>query len=454
MMFGEAAGVILGVMDLLRDPLVQLPLAQLDACCGGMLTAWKPPWIEHGIARMDMTALQGIPQAAVLAWAMNLDGFVNFLKNAAIAIKAGRVVLPAAVGGAVAKAEEEQEEKPGEADEAAVDAPVAAASAAGAGAAEEGSCSSVPGGNGGDGGFPAPSADAVAGDGAAEEVGCASALSSDGGDGGAPPQLADATLVAVLPDSATTWQVEVLGSLGIATGVYLVYEGAWRRDFGASPAVPFSVQPLAAASAAAAPAAASSAPAPPANGCDEGGTSSPSSAAASSAEPAFTTASASSAAAAAAAAKDAASAEVAAARQPGALRFAPTARLTEADLAQDPQSEQAMVVLGDLKGEGSEENVAVGGAAASAPGSGRPVASPEASPPASSASSSAAPPAGGAAAPRRPGAGGGAGGERRQPKGWGRLGLAEEAQALAKLAADELIAGFAGSGEDAGDEEL
>ena len=34
------------------------------------------------------------------------------------------------------------------------------------------------------------------------------------------------TYVVVLPDSATSWQVEVLGSLAIAGGVYMVYEGA------------------------------------------------------------------------------------------------------------------------------------------------------------------------------------------------------------------------------------
>merc|ERR1719499_2238537 len=57
------------------------------------------------------------------------------------------------------------------------------------------------------------------------------------------PEQVETTLVAVLPDCATPWQVRILGSLGIATGVFLVYEQAWRNDFNAMPAAPFSVEP-------------------------------------------------------------------------------------------------------------------------------------------------------------------------------------------------------------------
>jgi len=198
---GEAAGVLLGALELLRNPIVQLALGSLDAFCGGMVSAWRPPWVEQGVDRLDLPVLSATPQAVVFAWAKNLEGFISFLKTAAVAVKAGRVINPVVPGAEVIKEEEEEESQQ-----------------AAATAEERPEAQSRPIREAEDGlGVPQPGEASLA-----------------------------ATLVAVLPDRATAWQVEVLGSLGIATGVYLVYERAWHADFGSAAAVPFSVKQMSA----------------------------------------------------------------------------------------------------------------------------------------------------------------------------------------------------------------
>jgi len=222
-------------MELLLHPLVQRALAILDAHCEGIVAAWQPPWAEEWVDDMDLETLSRFPEATVHGWAMAMDGFVAFLKHVALAVSMGvRSTAASATSSAASTSVEEQ-------------APEAAGSQA-----SSSNFAFAP---------PERSGGSVA-QGPGEVAAEASASQGPGKAAEAPAPLlsiASAALVVVLPDTATDWQVEVLGALVRATSGFMIYENVWRADFGAPVNVPFSKEAIEAQRAAAEKAAAEAA---------------------------------------------------------------------------------------------------------------------------------------------------------------------------------------------------
>ena len=90
---GEAPALLMAVMDVFKLPPVQRSLALLDEQCGGLLSAWTPPWVEDGVPNLDHHSLSAAHPSATVGWAMNLDGFVSFLKNASLASKVAKHII-------------------------------------------------------------------------------------------------------------------------------------------------------------------------------------------------------------------------------------------------------------------------------------------------------------------------------------------------------------------------
>lgn len=214
----------MGVMQLLRHSAVKQVWAQLDEQIGGLLGSWEPPWAEDIDGDIDVERLAKFPEGTIYGWAMNLDGFLSFLAKIATAMRAtaaaGRRVETEGVtvseedDAAATTRKDEQGEtcKRGDAGDANADAvqdePKASACAFAADVSE---------GAGSERGETQP---------------------------GTPPQTcaASVVLVAVLPDRAADWHLEVLGPLVISLGVFMVYESGWQRDFLSAKSVPFSVE--------------------------------------------------------------------------------------------------------------------------------------------------------------------------------------------------------------------
>lgn len=87
----EAVGLILGVMQLLREEEIWAKLMALDAYCDNLLSNWQPPWVEDqpptANLEISLQRLQEEDESIVYDWAMALDGFCSFVANLAVAAR-------------------------------------------------------------------------------------------------------------------------------------------------------------------------------------------------------------------------------------------------------------------------------------------------------------------------------------------------------------------------------
>lgn len=176
----EAAGLILAVMQLLREEEIWAKLIALDAYCDSLLSNWQPPWEEGSNEPPEVMTLERLRQedeSTVYDWAMALDGFCSFVANLAVAARIHHQVS----SGEAATAE-----------------------------------------------LPAATVE----DPDLEQ----SPL------GGEAARCGSAALVVVVPDALTEWHLEVFGPLLRAFQIFMLSEKAWRADFNAASSVPFSVE--------------------------------------------------------------------------------------------------------------------------------------------------------------------------------------------------------------------
>lgn len=213
----EAVGLILGVMQLLRQDAVRAKLAVLDAFCDGLLSSWRPPWDEQddeeileSSGEMTLERLVKEDEDKVHGWANELDGFLSFVADLAVAARTQQPTPPVEVP---ADAVDRCERKVCEVEEA-------------------------------------------------EKAGLRGASDSDRPIGGeqtsveplaapqGPAQKAEAeALVVVVPNNLADWHLEVLGPLLVSLDMFMLTEKAWKDDFGTAETVPFSVEALSSASA-------------------------------------------------------------------------------------------------------------------------------------------------------------------------------------------------------------
>ncbi|CAJ1375719.1 unnamed protein product [Effrenium voratum] len=180
--YGEAAGLIMGVVQLLRQAEIWSKFQALDSYCDNLLSNWEPPWVpedleeeERRAAReMNLNRLAQEDESTVYDWAMALDGFLSFVANLAVA---ARVHAAGEVETERFHIEELQKEPSGSF-------------------------------------TPSQSSE----------------LSK-----------AKPALVVVVPDM-TDWHLEVFGPLLRALKIFMLAEQAWRADFDAASSVPFSVE--------------------------------------------------------------------------------------------------------------------------------------------------------------------------------------------------------------------
>lgn len=184
----EAAGLILAVMQLLREEEIWAKLIALDAYCDSLLSNWQPPWEEGSTEPgepMNLERLRQEDESTVYDWAMALDGFCSFVANLAVAARIHHQVSSS--GEVTATAPPAEVEDPD---------------------LEQ-----------------SPTFEAT-GSGAAVTARCSVAVA----------------LVVVVPDELTEWHLEVFGPLLRAFKIFMLSEKAWRRDFNAASSVPFSVE--------------------------------------------------------------------------------------------------------------------------------------------------------------------------------------------------------------------
>jgi len=249
-LLGEAAALIMGSMQLMRHACLQQALAALDDISGGLVTSWQPPWSAELFEEVTVEQLSRYPESTLIGWAMNVDAFVSFLARfAAAGMKGGWVPgvgYPSCPRPQVEELDAGGSPRRGGAGAGAASPPVAEPGSPRLGPRE----APAPPGSASPG--PAPS-EAVQveveedEDGwEAEDSPLASAASAvqptAAAEGAAEPEPQGASaIVAVLPDVATRWHLDVLGALVSSLGVYMISERAWRADFAGESNVPFEV---------------------------------------------------------------------------------------------------------------------------------------------------------------------------------------------------------------------
>jgi len=263
---GEAAGLIVGAMHLLSHILVQNALAVLDDLSGGLLAAWKPPWLLEGIEDVNADSLSRFPESTLFGWAMNVDGFVSFLaKLASAAMKGGWVpglgfpsscaalqveeVGPEHCQGELAPTLPPREDREAHAANGLDRSPPEAVDDFPRGATpfsnfapprEEAACVCVDAEE--DEGWEVESSSSAHAARALEPTGAAEAEEPEQASKAERPGVS--AIVVVLPDLATRWHLEVIGALVSSLGVFMIYENAWRADFAGASNVPFLVEAL------------------------------------------------------------------------------------------------------------------------------------------------------------------------------------------------------------------
>jgi len=263
---GEAAALIMGTMQLMKHTCLQQAWAVLDDLSGGLVTSWQPPWSAEFIEEITLDHLSRYPESTLLGWAMNVDAFVSFLARfAAAAMRGGWVpgVGYPTLGGP--KVEELNGNV--KSDTLCATCPDEKDGTLGTAAASSSEASEVahepfrPRMTPSQPSFASPELSQAAvvqvdtdddddDDGweaEATPAACASsalqpAVADE--DAAEPERQQVSPIVAVLPDVATQWHLEVLGALVSSLGVYMISERAWRADFAAESNVPFSMEAL------------------------------------------------------------------------------------------------------------------------------------------------------------------------------------------------------------------